>query len=127
MIKPIVWHETCLFGIKQFRVLLMYYTIFLLVLLSVSFGLSWPVFASIFYARAHFEKADLTLMMFASPICITALALSVSDFGLFYSGFVLIAGWLLSTLIRLVIFPAILIALSGGALIAYLQFGEHMI
>lgn len=105
----------------------MSYPILLPILLSISFGLTWHMFASIFFLHPRYENADLLLVMFASPICITAMALSVSDFGLFYSGFVLIAGWLLSILIRQVIFPAILIALSGGALIAYLQFGEHII
>ncbi|MBA8822435.1 hypothetical protein FHW00_004802 [Ochrobactrum sp. P6BSIII] len=105
----------------------MSYQILLPVLLSISFGLTWHMSASIFFLQPRYENTDLLLLMFASPICITALALSVSDFGLLYSGFVLIAGWLLSTLIRQVIFPAILIALSGGALIAYLQFGEHIL
>jgi len=103
------------------------YLILLPVLLSISFGLTWHMSASVFFLQPRCENSDLLLMMFASPICITAMALSVSDFGLFYSGFVLIAGWLLSALIKPFIFPSILIALSGGTLIAYLQFGEHMI
>ncbi|MFB8342348.1 hypothetical protein ACWGNA_12445 [Brucella cytisi] len=105
----------------------MSYTIFLLGLLSASFGLSWPWFASIFSQRVYYRKSVLALMMTASPICITAMVLSVSDFGLFYSGLVATAGWLLSALIRHVIFPAILVAMSAGALIAYLQFGAHII
>ncbi|MBA8840998.1 hypothetical protein [Ochrobactrum sp. RH2CCR150] len=105
----------------------MSHSILLAVLLSISFGLTWHMFTGVFSLHPRYENADLMLMMFASPICITAMALSVSDFGLFYSGFVATTGWLLSTLIRQVIFPAILIALSGGALIAYLQFSEHVI
>ena len=103
----------------------MSYSFLLSVLLSISFGLTWRMSASIFYLHSRYENTDLLLIMFASPICITALALSVSAFGLFYSGFVVIAGWLLSTLIRQVICPTMLIAVSGGALIAYLRFGEH--
>jgi len=103
------------------------YTVFLLGLLSASFGLSWPWFASIFSQRVYYRKSGLALMMTASPICITAMALSVSDFGLFYSGLVVTAGWLFSALIRDVIFPAIPVAMSAGALIAYLRFGEHIV
>ncbi|MBM7331507.1 hypothetical protein [Ochrobactrum teleogrylli] len=102
----------------------MFYSILMPALLSMSVGFSWSTFTSFFSSRRNDQNSELTLIMTASPVCITVMALSVSDFGWLWSSATVTSGWMVSSSTKGLIRPMMMLTLSAFALVAYVRIGR---